>query len=513
MAQPIDAPAIRLEPFQRRAWQALCGPATHVLLYGGARSGKTQLVVLWLVLRALAKPTATHAVLRHHFAHLKASILYDTLPDVCARNWPGKTLYELNKSDWYAEFLGGGRIYFGGLDDKERTEKILGQGHSSVYLNEVSTISFASRLKAVTRLSQQRGLALKEVCDANPPQVGHWTERLWIKGVDPSTGQPIANREQYAVERMNPIDNPHIPEGTKAILRALPPRERARFWDGLFGQGTESALWDLTSIECARLPRATPEQLPTELSTVVVAVDPSGCHGPEDKRSDEVGIVVVGADSNGCVYVLEDASGRYGPAGPDGWGAIVAGLFHKWNADRVVGEINFGGAMVGAVVQSADPNVPFREVTASRGKHIRAEPVAVLFDKERRKAFFCGHFPDLEDQLTKFSTAGYTGEHSPDRADAMVWGVYALGVTRSPGQGLLDYYQQQAASLGVVASAEMVPEAEPTAETILLAPPHIAQNSTFYSRDGAVYQVEAGRVRAKAADVEDLCSSGFRPAP
>jgi phage terminase large subunit-like protein len=271
------------------------------------------------------------------------------------------------------------------------------------------------------------------------------------------------------------------------------------------------ALWSYDSIARARLEAATPERLPTSLSSIAVAVDPSGCAGPDDKRSDEVGIVVVGVDNEGALYILEDASGRYGPAGPRGWGAKVVALYHKWRADSVVGEVNFGGAMVASVVLTADPNVPFREVTASRAKHVRAEPVSVLF--ERAKAFLCGFFPELEEQLVQFSTAGYMGRKSPDRADAMVWGAHALGVTRMPGQGLLTWMAEEAAKASAPKAATASPEVANLEYVELLAPPHIAPNSTFYSREGAVYQVEAGRVRAKAADVEDLCSSGFYPPP
>jgi phage terminase large subunit-like protein len=506
----ISAPAIHLEVFQRRAWAALVGPATHVLLYGGARSGKTHLIVLWLVLRALAKPGATHAVLRYRFNHLKTSIIYDTLPAVCESHWPGQKLYTLNKSDWYAEFVGGGRVYFGGLDDKERTEKILGQGHSSIYLNEVSQISFASRLKAVTRLSQSRGLALKEVCDENPPTVGHWTERLWIKGVDPSTGKALADRNRYAFDRMNPIDNPHIPEATKQILRALPPRERARFWDGAFGSGVAQPLWTYESLEAARVEAAPPGL------TIGVVIDPSGCSGPEDKRSDEIGVSVVGL-AEGVVYVLEDASGRWGPDGDDGWGARAIHLYCKYGADFIAAEKNFGGAMVGAVIRSArakvggeyydGSNVPFREINASNGKHVRAEPVGTLTGVGRVK--FVGNFPELEEQLIAFSTAGYTGEKSPDRADAMIHGVHALGITPTPGQGIYDYFAQQAA-----AALKPDPAPEPIATDLvsLLAPAHIT-GGTFYTMHGAAYVVESGRVLANPKDVADLQLSGFHRPP
>ena len=90
----------------------------------------------------------------------------------------------------------------------------------------------------------------------------------------------------------------------------------------------------------------------------------------------------------------------------------------------IVAEVNYGGAMVRHIVQTAKPGVPYQEVTASKGKHIRAEPVAALFEVD--KVRLVGRFPELEDELTAMTTAGYTGTKSPNRLDWMVWGVTAL---------------------------------------------------------------------------------------
>jgi phage terminase large subunit-like protein len=501
--------SVDIEPFQERAWAALNGRAANVLIYGGSGSGKTHLILFWMVLRALAKPAATHAIFRFRFNHLRASIIDNTLPKVCERYWPGQKLYELDRTDWYAEFVGGGKIYFGGLDEKVRTEKVLGQEHSTIYCNESSQISHASWLQATTRLRQQAGLKLKMVCDENPPQAGHWTERQWIKGVEPSSGKPLDNRAQFACVKMNPADSPYIPESYKRQLQAMPPRERERFWLGNFGSGTESPLWTYESIDAARV-----DFVPAgvTLTSVVVAIDPSGCHGPEDKRSDEIGIVSAGLGDDGVVYVLEDASGRFGPGGEDGWGARGIKQWVKWSADRIVGESNFGGAMVGATVYSAraqiggkfvdGSSVPFHEVPASRGKTVRAEPVGTLTDRGRVK--FVGHFPELYEQLIAFSTAGYTGDRSPDRADAFVWAAYALGVVAMPGQGALDWMREQATKL----LSAPVDEAVTPENVAMQAPSHIA--GTYYSRNGARYAVEDGRVRCGAEDVADLESAGFR---
>lgn len=266
------------------------------------------------------------------------------------------------------------------------------------------------------------------------------------------------------------------------------------------------ALWSYETIAAARAADASPSHLPAKLSTIVVAVDPSGCHGSEDKRSDEVGIVVIGLSSDGCVYVLEDASGRMGPAGPDGWGARVAALYYRWGADHVVCETNFGGAMVSATIGVADDNIPVREVTASRAKHVRAEPVSTLFQKG--KAFFCGVFKELEEQLVQFSTAGYMGRKSPDRADAMVWGAYALGVVRMPGQGILDYYRQESEALSPKPpSADGAPISDLT--ELAIATRFAGSSHAMGPVTGTAYGIENGRVRVKPEDVERFLHLGF----
>src|SRR6185369_14147301 len=109
---------------------------------------------------------------------------------------------------------------------------------------------------------------------------------------------------------------------------------------------------------------------------------------------------------------------------PATWGRVATGAFDRHAADRIVAEVNFGGAMVGSTIRAARPRTPFRAVTASRGKVVRAEPISALV--ESGKIRFVGFFRELEDELTAFTTYGYMGDHSPNRADAMVWGMSDL---------------------------------------------------------------------------------------
>jgi len=127
--------------------------------------------------------------------------------------------------------------------------------------------------------------------------------------------------------------------------------------------------------------------------------------------------------------VLEDASVR--GLRPEGWANRVAAAAARWGATLVVAEANNGGAMVESVLKAADVELKVRLVHASRGKCARAEPVALRF--ERGAALFAGHFPELEAELAGLQAGGdYDGPgRSPDRADAMVWAMTALSLTRS----------------------------------------------------------------------------------
>jgi len=153
---------------------------------------------------------------------------------------------------------------------------------------------------------------------------------------------------------------------------------------------------------------------PEELDRIVVAIDPAGSM-TED--SDETGIVVAGMLDD-RLYVLEDASGRYTPKG---WARRAIDLYERWEADRIVAETNFGGDMVQATLEAVQPGIPFTKVTASRGKKRRAEPVAAVYEQGR--AFHCGVFRDLEDQMCSFTE---DADWSPDRMDALVWAARNL---------------------------------------------------------------------------------------
>ena len=187
--------------------------------------------------------------------------------------------------------------------------------------------------------------------------------------------------------------------------------------DGELVDDVEGSLWPRDLIEKGRAPLPLPD-----FRRVVVGVDPPASSGGA------CGIVVCGLGVDGTGYVVADLSvaGR----GPEGWARAVAAAAAAWSADRVVAEGNQGGAMVESVLRGAEVHLPVKLVHASRGKAVRAEPVAALFEAGRAK--FAGAFPDLEDELAGLiEGGGYEGPgRSPDRADAMVWAMTELMLRR-----------------------------------------------------------------------------------
>ena len=399
----------------------LISDATHVGLGGGSRSGKTVLFVRATAMRALKSPGSRHAILRYRFNAVKQAIIYDTLPKVFKLCFPelGPASKYLNKTDWFLRLPNESEIWFGGLDDKERVEKILGNEYATIYLNECSQIPWQSRVLAMTRLAQKtENLRLKAYYDFNPPSKKHWTYMQFLEKRDPETKQPVMNPFDYGFYLINPEDNKeNLDPKYLDMLRGLPEKARKRFLLGQFADESEGQLWteELLAVN-RRLGDTVPEML-----RIVIAVDPSGCSGPEDTRSDEVGIAVCGLGIDGHGYLLEDLSGRWSP---DQWATIVDSAYGRHRADRVVGERNFGGAMVEAVLKAKNPMLPYKEVTASRGKILRAEPISTLYDQG--KIHHVGFYPELEDQMCAMTVSGYQGLRSPDRADAAVHGFTEL---------------------------------------------------------------------------------------
>ena len=174
-------------------------------------------------------------------------------------------------------------------------------------------------------------------------------------------------------------------------------------------EDTPGALWTRETIDDSRISYKEFEDI--ELVRIAVAIDPAVS---SKKTSNETGIVAAGVDANGEGYILADKSGIYTPLG---WANEAVKLFASLKADRMIAEVNQGGALVEANLRTVSPNIPYVGVRASRGKRARAEPVSALYEQGR--VHHVGAFPHLEDQLTTWDAQD--GSDSPDRLDALVW--------------------------------------------------------------------------------------------
>ena len=182
------------------------------------------------------------------------------------------------------------------------------------------------------------------------------------------------------------------------------------------------ALWKRDQIDKLRLSKH------PDLTRIVVAIDPQGT---DSLDSAETGIVVAGiAEVEAKIhgYILADLTLS---GSPEKWSAAAVAGYHKFKADRIVAEVNFGGDMVESIIRIVDNLVPFKKVHASRGKAIRAEPVSALYEQGR--IHHIGFFPELEDQLCEW----VTGEKSPDRLDALVWAITDLMLEKQESEFMI----------------------------------------------------------------------------
>jgi Terminase RNaseH-like domain/Phage terminase large subunit len=418
----------RLTPKQQECNRVLAGPQRHTLGYGGSRSGKTALFVRAVVQRAIHAPGTNHLMLRLYGNSAKSSLKIQTLPAVMKLWYPQ---FSLKNHDGYVEVVQTGSfIWITGTDEPSRIEKILGMEFVTIYFNECSQLPYQTILLLLTRLAEKSVLIRQRAYyDLNPTSDRHYTALLFLKGLDPLTGQPARDTAERAYFWMNPKDNyANLDPAYITSLDAMPERQRKRFRDGVYQPDVEGALWTRDQLAARQFSLVFPDQPLPHMVRIVVAIDPAAKSGED---SDETGILVVGKCAQGYGYVIRDLSDRYTP---NEWATKAIELYRGLRADRVVAEVNNGGDMVGNTIHSIDPTVSYEAVTATRGKAIRAQPVAALYESRTTHpfglVFHVGELTDLEDQMAAMTVdfnkeiAGY----SPDRVDALVWALTYLFV-------------------------------------------------------------------------------------
>ena len=193
------------------------------------------------------------------------------------------------------------------------------------------------------------------------------------------------------------------------------------------------ALWKRNDVEKTRVKEA------PALSRIVVALDPAVS---TNEGSDETGIVVAAIGEDKRYYILADRSGKYTP---QQWAAEAVALYNRFDADRIIGEVNNGGDLIESNLRANSINVSYKSVRATKGKAIRAEPIAALY--EQGKVSHVGAFPILEDQMCMFTTDYDRAKmkYSPDRLDALVWALAELALEPMEGENVLQMYRNRKA--------------------------------------------------------------------
>jgi phage terminase large subunit-like protein len=286
-------------------------------------------------------------------------------------------------------------------------DQLRGPEHDLAWCDELAKWRYAQESYDNLQFGLRLGNDPRQLITTTPRPIPIIRDLLKDERTVVTRGSTYENRSNLAGNFLKTVVSKY--EGTRLGRQEL----RAEVLDDVPG-----ALWTREMIDADRL--KSDAKLP-DYQRVVVGIDPSGTKGDSDGESNEVGIVVAARGVDGHAYVLADYSCDLSP---DGWGRRAVDAYRTHEADRIVAEVNYGGAMVEAVIRAVDRKVSYRDVKASRGKVARAEPISALYEQHR--VHHVGSFALCEDQMVAFTGSGYVGEGSPDRADALVWALTEL---------------------------------------------------------------------------------------
>ncbi len=237
--------SVKFTDKQKSALALLSSSCRYTLLRGGGRSGKTFIYIYGILTRALKAPNTNHLIARKHFQHAKQSLWFGTWEAVVKICYPELVGHiKDNKDLWFKELPNGSRIWFNGLDDGERIDKILGNEYSTMFLNEVSEIKYDTVSTVMSRLAEKGGLVNKLWVDCNPTTTSHWTYQLFFKQKQPDTGKELGNGDDYQTMQMNPVDNlENIDANYIKDLENAPEYKRRRFLEGEYVDDLEIAVF------------------------------------------------------------------------------------------------------------------------------------------------------------------------------------------------------------------------------------------------------------------------------
>lgn len=413
----------------------------YFLFYGGSGGGKSFFVMDLIVERAMLAPGSRHAIFRLTRNSCEKTLFDKTLHEVLDKAWPGlKDQCEISLSQMTVTFPNGSKIFFDGLDENRMT-KVLGDEFNTIWINEcnedglsyqqVSTL--LSRLRARSETMTGRVLTNKMFFDCNPRFYSDWEYKAFVLKVNPEDGDALHNADQWIATKMEAdanVDNLH-PDYLES-LKAGSAASRRRYVEGEWSDENNNALFTEAMFRDNRIPRPahidTPERILAymaeqgiNLVRTTVAVDPAKTN---DAKSDLTGITVQGIADDGHVYVLADYSMK---ASPVTVSETIRDAYHAWGAQRIVVESNAAGTWLDSTLRLVWPNAPnLKNIAATKqtgNKTERAEPVAAQY--ERNVVHHVGTHKELEAQMADWGSPA-SRRKSPDRMDAVVWGITEL---------------------------------------------------------------------------------------
>lgn len=365
--------------------------------FGKTRAGAEEF--LWQLLShknwrgAIIAPTAADA--RDTCLEGESGLL-SLIPPVCLATW--------NRSSGELLLTNGSRVKLFSADAPER---LRGPQHHVAWCDELGAWRSPEALDQL-RFGLRLGQTPRLIITTTPRPVPMLLDLLAHvdDGVILSHGHTFENASNLAPAALAELRRRY--EGTRLGQQELYAEVLTE---------VQGALWSRAQLEALRVRTG----IVPPLQRVLVAVDPAVTSGA---AADLTGIVAVGLGLDGHAYVLADETCR---ETPERWARRVVDVYNRFEADLVVGEVNQGGDLVETLLRSIAPHLPFRAVRALRGKALRAEPVAALY--ERGLVHHVGLLPELEEELTHFVPGGESASKSPDRLDALVWGLTELMLT------------------------------------------------------------------------------------
>jgi phage terminase large subunit-like protein len=378
-------------------------PWTTWLMLGGRGAGKTRAGAEWV--RAMVFGAPPYATCRHRAIALIGETEHD-VREIMVEGPSGllQTAPRSERPVWTStrrrlEWPNGA---VGQIFSADEPESLRGPQFDAAWCDELAKWRYAEAAFDMLQFGLRLGSQPRQLITTTPRPIPLIKRLVADPRTLVSRAATAANKDFLAPTFLDAVVGRYA--GTRLGRQEL---------DGELIEDRVDALWSRTVIESCRV-AAEPA-----LVEIVIGIDPPGS---ARRGADACGIVAAGRSESGLIYVLEDASA----AGltPAGWAHKAVALYRRLNANRIVVEVNMGGDMVRQVLREVDRNVPLTEVHATRGKYLRAEPVAALY--EQGKVKHVGAFSLLEDEMCDFAVDGLSSGRSPDRLDALVWAVTAL---------------------------------------------------------------------------------------